>query len=72
MNSNTLRLKAKPVYCRGAIVTPPEFWFVWAPTEYAPKRRHDTLASAQAEAKRLNTLYPEKAFHVFRAEQVQP
>jgi len=48
-----------------------EFWFVWAPVELCPKKRHPTLAAALAEAKRLRSIAPQKTFHVFHAQQVQ-
>lgn len=71
---------------KGARVTPPrrdipaharEFWFIWASGpaadfEYVPKRRHETLASAQVEAQRLSRKNPAKRFHVYHAAAVQP
>ena len=47
-----------------------EFYFVWCPTEHAPKRRHRTLESAQTEAARLRSIAPTKLFHVYRAERL--
>lgn len=43
------------------------FWFVWSPTEYRPKRRHASLQTAEAEARRLAAIAPDKRFLVFEA-----
>lgn len=46
------------------------FFFVWSPSELAPKRRHPTAESAHAEAARLAALFPPKLFLVFEAHPV--
>ena len=46
------------------------FWFVWAPTEQRPKRRHPTFESARAEAARLAALAPHKEFLVYEATRL--
>ena len=49
------------------------FWLVWRRYHRVPKFRHDSLASAQAEAERLSAEYPLGAFFVLEAvQQVGP
>ena len=45
-----------------------EFYFVWTKMGHIPRRCHDTLESAQAEASRLASLIPHgKKYIVLRA-----
>lgn len=46
-----------------------QFWFIWAPSEQRPTRRHVSLESAQAEANRLKSIAPMKKYYIFRAER---
>jgi hypothetical protein len=56
---------------REPLPTDAEFWFVWAPTELRPKKRHETREGAIGEARRLRELFPEKQFLVYHATQVE-
>ncbi len=69
-----LTLKSKTAKPAPAAPTPAPTvsQFIWAPTEFRPKRRHSTLESAQQEAARLRALAPGKEFIVYKAELVQP
>lgn len=50
------------------IIEPCEFWFVWTKKGHIPHFRHDTEASALAEAERLARLKPTgKKFIVLRS-----
>lgn len=44
-----------------------EFFMVWKDGGDVPRKRHETLASAQAEAERLANNHPGFKFYVLRA-----
>ena len=43
------------------------FWMVWSPQGHGPNVRHDSYASADAEAQRLAAAWPNRAFIVLAA-----
>lgn len=51
------------------ISVPTSFWFVWTKTGHMPRKAHDTLAQATAEAARLARIHPGKKFIVLEAVQ---
>jgi hypothetical protein len=46
---------------------PKQFWFVWTKNRRPPRRMHDTLTSAAAEASRLAEQNPGRSFIVLQA-----
>jgi hypothetical protein len=50
---------------RWPVVNSREFWFVWSPAEYAPKKRHASRESAMTELARLQALDATREFIVY-------
>ncbi len=61
------RAPSEPSAIPASDVAREHFWFVWAPTELCPKKRHATSNGARVEAERLGALYREKEFLVYEA-----